>query len=89
MLDQEAGELGKSLRGMELGLDGLSGFLGDGRFDFGFWIADFGFPGNKRFFEESEFSNVRCRMFVFLFDVGRWMFDVGRSSSLTALLILR
>ena len=27
--------------------------------------------------------------FVFSFDVGRWMFDVGRSSSLTALPILR
>jgi len=28
----------------------------DGCCEFGFWIADFGFPENKNFFEESEFS---------------------------------
>ncbi len=61
----------------------------DGCFDFGFWIADFGFPGNQSFFEESEFNNVRYWMFVFSFDVGRWMFDVGRSSFLNAQPILR
>ena len=43
-------------RAISCGFEGLSGLLFDGCFDFGFWIADFGFPGTKSFFEESEFS---------------------------------
>jgi len=38
--------------------DGLSGLLFGGYCDSGFWIADFGFPGNKNFFEESVFIGL-------------------------------
>jgi hypothetical protein len=39
--------------------------------------------------ERPLLPGLPASQFVFSFDVGRWMFDVGRSSSLTALPILR